>query len=1478
GPIASPTFGPTPRPSSSSSPTRSPSDAPQISSLYAPADPSPGFAADLLPWTDDSVASEADQGRIPSFDVAEGPSEGQSDSTTAPTAAPTGSPIEPSIVPPKDSELSEGGVAVGPGSPPPTVPPPPSRPSASNDPPGSSSEPPAESSAAHAAASVRPPASTGGASEVELVGAAELASSDDGVLEVVGVACGAAAAFLILAVAFFLFASRRRRRRRAEQANLRDFCMAPPSRGASRVCRTTDPDFYGDVASGGKAEDPDELLEGGGIGILLLPPPPPSSAHLTPRTDLSSADHSPTRSTASGSSPPYGDGRDRCEGVVRRASASTPERSRNKPGTPPREAASAGKASRTSVILDIADQGQLQSSYIIRLSRDSGHSGNSAVTPSPPRARARPPSSRLLDIADHESSGPSHTIKLSRDSSHSRNSTSPPRPQATAPPALPLASSTLARESEMETIRALECEVKTLSQAAKAYPKNSQTWEFLSSYLERAREELEALRHDAGYDLDSAGDTSGYDSEGDSGFQDSASLSLDYERMFSSSSATVNSKDEKTRLPMSFSHGDSGFSFASGKSGGSLPPTQLPTTLSPAASEVVAKADEDKLHAIERELEAIAMVMKKIPPSSPVMPKLRTKLEQVQEEWDAIQADMGLQPRAIDVVAPSGKLGMIVDKRPDGGPVYVRMLHRLSPLRGRIQVDDEIVAIDDEDVQHLSAVEVGERLSLSRNNSRTKISVVRDPKRTATSSRRHVTFQNQVNVRTYVELENGKTVAPKDLEKYERRLFDEASDDGNCIDEVEETESPQSWNRPQSLGASMAPCASSIEAPLPQDNPSLLSNSKRSMEEVDKETVEPITKGVLETKAEVADSTSPEMSKGSGRYQAGKSGHQRERLKTVEEDAQMWFDEYTRRNSDGIPSRITIIQDDESVSSCDTYNRDTSLERPSGKTKGSGALETVNGNAEDLARQETESNNHLHGPVMDDNAYEKLASSPTPSERTPGKANESAGGLTWQTSKSENLHGTDGPERVNADDEARQVTDSEILDGMVTDGNPLETQTNSPSLERTVQKAEERGNSERVNADNMARQDSESDDPHGTGAPEMVNAQEMVNENADGMAQETESDNPHISVSHVDVLETLMIPPTYLERTVQQTKETRALERVTAGDIAWRASEADDPRGTMTECNALETLANSLTPFTPSTTLRDHTSCEKAVVEIGSATNSAFASMPKLSDHKVPEETDQIGGSLEVREGSLEVSATTKAKSAPLSFADELARRTKRIDSPTEAVLDTGSTEKLAHSQTLLQASSLAPYKPAEVLISEMEAGLEDRSPEIVSTAKHVDPQLEISRIHKEEEERLEKRRGAVDEEVESWYAKNYGATGNETEREHQAKSQSTDVKESPNEPPPLSNLHAKTPDITMPGHDTLVELSKSASNANISEGINDFASMLARRAAEVKDPSTSQLLSVQKKKLTPTLSPRLQRSTESTQDYHSDFSSTGYW
>lgn len=77
------------------------------------------------------------------------------------------------------------------------------------------------------------------------------------------------------------------------------------------------------------------------------------------------------------------------------------------------------------------------------------------------------------------------------------------------------------------------------------------------------------------------------------------------------------------------------------------------------------------------------------------------------------------------IVAPPGKLGVVVNTAQNEGPAYVSSIGDDSPLFGRILLGDLIIAVDDLDVQTLVADEVSKILLTKSTNARRTISVLR---------------------------------------------------------------------------------------------------------------------------------------------------------------------------------------------------------------------------------------------------------------------------------------------------------------------------------------------------------------------------------------------------------------------------------------------------------------------------------------------------------------------------------------------------------------------------------------------------------------------------------------------------------------------------------------------------------------------------------------------------------------------------------
>jgi C-terminal processing protease CtpA/Prc len=85
-----------------------------------------------------------------------------------------------------------------------------------------------------------------------------------------------------------------------------------------------------------------------------------------------------------------------------------------------------------------------------------------------------------------------------------------------------------------------------------------------------------------------------------------------------------------------------------------------------------------------------------------------------------------IQEVFIDVIAPAGKLGVIIDSPNDGAPV-IFAVKEASPIVDKVQIGDKLVAIDDEDVRAMTAMKVSKLLS-SKSTSHRKLTLIRTEK------------------------------------------------------------------------------------------------------------------------------------------------------------------------------------------------------------------------------------------------------------------------------------------------------------------------------------------------------------------------------------------------------------------------------------------------------------------------------------------------------------------------------------------------------------------------------------------------------------------------------------------------------------------------------------------------------------------------------------------------------------------------------
>lgn len=83
-----------------------------------------------------------------------------------------------------------------------------------------------------------------------------------------------------------------------------------------------------------------------------------------------------------------------------------------------------------------------------------------------------------------------------------------------------------------------------------------------------------------------------------------------------------------------------------------------------------------------------------------------------------------IKEEMIDVYAPPGKLGVVIDTPDDGAPV-VHAIKDSSVIADKLQVGDKLVAVDDEDVRMMTAIKVSKLISRKSANVTRKLSLVR---------------------------------------------------------------------------------------------------------------------------------------------------------------------------------------------------------------------------------------------------------------------------------------------------------------------------------------------------------------------------------------------------------------------------------------------------------------------------------------------------------------------------------------------------------------------------------------------------------------------------------------------------------------------------------------------------------------------------------------------------------------------------------
>lgn len=85
---------------------------------------------------------------------------------------------------------------------------------------------------------------------------------------------------------------------------------------------------------------------------------------------------------------------------------------------------------------------------------------------------------------------------------------------------------------------------------------------------------------------------------------------------------------------------------------------------------------------------------------------------------------LGTKDEVLEIYAPAGKLGVVIDTPDDGAPV-VHAVKDSSVIADQIQVGDKLIAVDDENVRSMTAIKVSKLISKKSANPSRKLTIIR---------------------------------------------------------------------------------------------------------------------------------------------------------------------------------------------------------------------------------------------------------------------------------------------------------------------------------------------------------------------------------------------------------------------------------------------------------------------------------------------------------------------------------------------------------------------------------------------------------------------------------------------------------------------------------------------------------------------------------------------------------------------------------
>jgi C-terminal processing protease CtpA/Prc len=89
-----------------------------------------------------------------------------------------------------------------------------------------------------------------------------------------------------------------------------------------------------------------------------------------------------------------------------------------------------------------------------------------------------------------------------------------------------------------------------------------------------------------------------------------------------------------------------------------------------------------------------------------------------------IQSPQSKRDEMLEIYAPPGLLGVVIDT-PGGGSPVVHAIKDTCPIRKKIYVGDKLVAVDDIDVRRMNAIDVSRLISKKSGQAKRKLTVIR---------------------------------------------------------------------------------------------------------------------------------------------------------------------------------------------------------------------------------------------------------------------------------------------------------------------------------------------------------------------------------------------------------------------------------------------------------------------------------------------------------------------------------------------------------------------------------------------------------------------------------------------------------------------------------------------------------------------------------------------------------------------------------